>query len=137
MEKEGSNKPENMEALQQRLDRAREELHKVNIEKMERRDESKPDSTVEGRTYSLKEGREAAEKALDNCQDISSIVRMVDGRIANELDSNIRTARDRLDQAGNSPEAMDDWYRNELVPLLNKSEQASDLSTIGAEEKKK
>lgn len=136
MEKEGSNKPENMEALQQRLDRAREELHKVNIEKMERRDGSKPDSTVEGRTYSLNEGREAAQKALDNCQDISSIVRMVDVRIANELDSDIRTARDRLVQARNSPEAMDDWYRRELVPLLNKSEQASDLSTIGAEEKK-
>jgi hypothetical protein len=57
---------------------------------------------------------------------------MIDPAISGELDKAIRMAAEKLDSAGDSSAkgSSDDlyfWCRNELLPLLNKSEQIGQL----------
>src|SRR5579872_5098241 len=76
---------------------AKEELHKLNTQKMQsiRQEEPRPDDEEKGtkrRTYSSPVGKAVGEKALENCRKISSIVNRVDPEISQELDKDIRMA---------------------------------------------
>jgi hypothetical protein len=119
---------------------AKEELHNLNAQKM---NSLRAEGTLhitndhaEGGTkkrgYSSEVGRKVGEKALENCREISSIVYTVDPAISGELDKAIRMAARKLDNAGDSSAkgSADDlyfWCKEELLPLLNKSEQIGQL----------
>lgn len=122
---------------------AKEELHNLNVQKMNsvrseeeplhnNEDEEAEKGGTKKRTYSNELGRKVGEKALENCRKISSIVCRVDPAISGELDKAIRMAAQKLDDAGDSSAkgSSDDlyfWCKNELLPLLNKSEQLGQL----------
>jgi hypothetical protein len=113
--------------LQKNLDEARKVLDHVSIDRTEEYGAGSQNSgqrRVEDRTYALEKGREEARKALGNCEKISTILREVDEKIADELDKDIKEAREELMDSEMSPVSLDEWYKSELVPLLNKSEMA-------------
>ncbi len=123
---------ESLESLKRSLQESRDELHKLNLSKMNTSIgtalRGEEDRNVEHRTYSMNEGVEARYKALENCSEIASIVRQRDQAVAKELDQKITTARKQLEQNKTSPVSLDEGLRSELIPLVNKSEQLLETS---------
>jgi hypothetical protein len=74
------------------------------------------------------DGVEAGYKALENCSKVASIVRERDQAVAKELDQKITTARKQLEQNKTSPVSLDEWFRSELISLMNKSERLLETS---------
>ncbi len=120
---------EEIRVLIQNFATAKEELHNLNAQKM---NGVRAEGGTKKRVYSSEVGRKAGEKALENCRKISSIVYRVDPAISGELDKAIRMAARKLDNTGDSSAkgSADDlyfWCKDELLPLLNKSEQIGQL----------
>lgn len=98
---------EKLNELKSELESVKRELHEMNQEKM-RQSGSGP-------------SKDGADRALENCRKISSIVREVDPWVAQKLDEDIRNASNKLGQT--NEDTIYNWYKEELTPLLNKSEQ--------------
>jgi hypothetical protein len=128
---------EEIRDLVKNLATAKKELHELNAQKMTNVQEevstgNEKESGTKRRVYSSPLGKAVGEKELENCRKISSIVNRIDSEISQELDKDIRIASQRLNEAGDSSAkgSADDlyfWCKNELLPLLNKSEQIAHL----------
>ena len=70
-----------------------------------------------------------AEISLQNCKAIARYVREKSGPAATELEMRLRSALRELQPIKKTREIgrLNDWYKQELAPLLNKSEQAGYL----------
>jgi hypothetical protein len=75
-----------------------------------------------------------AETSLQNCRQIASYVRRTSPGAANELEMRIRSAaaRFRTVKKSRDPDLLHSWFKEELAPLLNKSEQAAYLVASNA-----
>lgn len=103
---------EKLNELKNELESVKRELHELNQEKM-RQSKSGP-------------SKDSADRALENCRKISSIVREVDPWVAQKLDEDIKDASVKLREV--HEESIYNWYKEELTPLLNKSEQSGHVA---------
>jgi hypothetical protein len=116
----------NIEQLLRSLELTKEQVHNLNLKKLDpnrirtERDIAEQDNMR--RTYPLLEGTTTAKAALQNCVKLSSLISTVNSEDAEKIGAKVDHAIDTLASA-DSPSKIDDWYREELTPLLTEVEK--------------